>query len=251
MGPEWEMWPTSEDTVPRRLDLVVSSVAAQLMDATASTAAEMSQQVLANLVEQFDADPVFAYCAQGKEPIVIGFDPTKECRAYQGQIAASRRVGSPSVAVAPLVSRGVTTGLLGFINFGGRTWPPELMNTLAAIAPMFAGFQVRIATEEKLRYLADHDDLTGLHNRRSLIAHLTDRLAAGRPGPVAVLYLDLDRLKSINDYFGHTVGDQYLRVFAERLLASLGGLAVIGRHGGDEFLVIADGAMPTGSAESL
>jgi diguanylate cyclase len=290
---EWDMWPTSEDTVSRSLDLVVSSVAAQLVDATASTAAEMSQQVLANLVEQFDADvgflrhndhnvgaskliaewpprpnrldpdplavvdfasadPVFAYCAQGKKPIVIGLDPTKDaCRAYQGQIAASRRVGSPSVAVAPLVSRGVTTGVLGFINFGGRTWRPELMNTLGAIAPIFAGFQVRIATEEKLRYLAEHDDLTGLHNRRSLIAHLTDRLAAGRPGPVAVLYLDLDRLKSINDYFGHTAGDQYLRVFAERLQASVGGLAVIGRHGGDEFLVIPERAMPTASAESL
>jgi diguanylate cyclase (GGDEF)-like protein len=145
----------------------------------------------------------------------------------------------------------VTTGVLGFIDFGGRTWPPELMNTLGAIAPIFAGFQVRIATEEKLRYLAEHDDLTGLHNRRSLIAHLTDRLAAGRPGPVAVLYLDLDRLKSINDYFGHTAGDQYLRVFAERLQASMGGLAVIGRHGGDEFLVVPDRAMPTASAESL
>jgi diguanylate cyclase len=204
------------------------------------------------VVDFASADPVFAYCAQGKEPIVIGLDPTKDvCRAYQGQIAASRRVGSPSVAVAPLVSRGVTTGLLGFISFGGRTWPPELMNTLGAIAPMFAGFQVRIAAEEKLRYLAEHDDLTGLHNRRSLIAHLTDRLAAGRPGPVAVLYLDLDRLKSINDYFGHTEGDQYLRVFAERLEASLAGLAVIGRHGGDEFLVVPARAMPTASAESL
>jgi GGDEF domain-containing protein len=64
---------------------------------------------------------------------------------------------------------------------------------------MFAGFQCRIAAEEKLRYLAEHDDLTGLHNRRSLVAHLSDRFAAGRRGPVAVLYLDLDRLKSIND----------------------------------------------------
>jgi hypothetical protein len=79
-----------------------------------------------------------------------------------------------------------------------------------AIAPMFAGFQCRIAAEEKLRYLAEHDDLTGLHNRRSLVAHLSDRFAAGRRGPVAVLYLDLDRLKSINDYFGHTAGDFYL-----------------------------------------
>ncbi|HYB34622.1 MAG TPA: diguanylate cyclase, partial [Mycobacterium sp.] len=280
--------------MPRRLDFVVSSVAAQLMDATASTAAEVSQQVLANLVEQFDADvgflrhndhtigasklvaewpprpnrpdpdplevvhfasadPVFAYCEHGKKPIVIQLDPTNHAyRAYQGRIAGSRRAASPSVAAAPLVSRGVTTGLLGFLKFeGDRTWTPKLMNTLGAIAPMFAGFQVRIAAEEKLRYLAEHDDLTGLQNRRSVVAHLSDRLTAGRPGPVAVLYLDLDRLKSINDYFGHTAGDRYLRLFAERLRASMGGLGVIGRHGGDEFIVIPDQAMPTETAESL
>ncbi|HYB39495.1 MAG TPA: GGDEF domain-containing protein, partial [Mycobacterium sp.] len=220
--------------MPRGLEFF-TSVAAQLMDATASTATTVSQQVLANLVEQFDADvgflrhndhtigaskliaewpprpncpdpdplevvhfasadPVFAYCEHGKKPIVIQLDPANDAyRAYQGRIAESRRVASPSVAAAPLVSRGVTTGLLGFLKFeGDGTWTAKLMNTLGAVAPMFAGFQVRIAAEEKLRYLAEHDDLTGLHNRRSLVAHLSDRLAAGRPGPVAVLYLDLD-----------------------------------------------------------
>jgi diguanylate cyclase (GGDEF)-like protein len=264
------------------------------MDATASTAAEVSQQVLANLVEEFDADaaflrhsdhnirasklvaewpprpnrpdpdplevvhfasadPVFAYCGHGKEPIVIQLDPANDIyRAYQSRIAESHRVASPSVAVAPLVSRGVTSGLLGFIKFaGGAAWKPKLMSTLGAIAPMFAGFQLRIATEEKLRYLAEHDDLTGLHSRRSVVTHLSDRLAAGCPGPVAVLYLDLDRLKSINDYFGHNAGDRYLQVFAERLHASLGDLDVVGRHGGDEFLVVPGQAMPIEIAESL
>ncbi len=276
-----------------RLDRVVSSVAAHLMDASASTAAEVSQQVLADLVAQLDADagflrhndhglgvsrlvaewppryprpdpdplqvakfasadPVFAYCAHGKEPVVIKPDPASYAyRAYQDWIPESRRFASPSVAAAPLVSRGVTTGLLGFVKFGGRKWTPKLMNMLGAIAPMFAGFQARIAMEEKLRYLAGHDDLTGLHNRRSVVAHLSDRLAAGRPGPVAVLYLDLDRLKSINDYFGHAAGDRYLRLFAEWLEARMGGLATIGRHGGDEFLVIPDEAMATEAAETL
>ncbi len=280
--------------MPRRLDLVVSSIAAQLMDATASTAAEVSQRVLADLVEQFhadaaflrynnhniraskliaewpprpnrpdpdplelvhfaSADPLFAYCAHGKEPVVIQLEPANDIyRAYQGQTAEKHRVASPSVAIAPLVSRGVTTGLLGFIKFAGNaSWKPKLMARLGAIAPMFAGFQFRIATEEKLRDLAEHDDLTGLHNRRSVVAHLSERLAKGCPGPVAVLYLDLDRLKSINDYFGHNAGDRYLQVVAERLQASVGGLGVIGRHGGDEFLVIPGQAMPIEIAESL
>ncbi|HYB40039.1 MAG TPA: diguanylate cyclase, partial [Mycobacterium sp.] len=288
--------------MPGGLEFVVSSVAAQLMEATASTAAKVSQQVLANLVEQFDADvgflrhndhntgasklvaewpprpnrpdpdplavvyltsadDVFAPCGPCREPLVI--QPTEPVvirppasanyayKAYQRQITGRRRVASPSVAAAPLVSRGVTTGVLGFINFRGRKWTQEEVGTLGAVASLFAGFQARIGAEEKLRYLAEHDDLTGLHNRRSLFAHLSDRLATGRPGPVAVLYLDLDRLKSINDYFGHTAGDRYLRVFAERLWASMGGLGVIGRHGGDEFLVIPGRAMPTETAESL
>ena len=130
------------------------------------------------------ADPVFAYCADGKEPIVIRLDPANYiCQAYQGGIAESRRVASLSAAAAPLVSRGVTTGLLGFIKYGGRTWTPKLMNTLGAIAPMFAGFQIRIATEEKLRYLAEHDDLTGLSNRRSVVAHLPTDSRRDAPDP--------------------------------------------------------------------
>ena len=239
---------------------LITLVASRLMEATAWTAAEVTQEVLTNLVELFDvdagflryndhtigaskliaewpprpdrpdpdplavipftsADPVFAYCAYGKRPIVIQLDSAN--RAYQAyqRVAEGRRARPPSVAALPLVSRGVTTGSLGFVKFGGRRWRPKLVNTLGGIASLFAQFQARIAAEEKLRYMAERDDLTGLHNRRSLVAHLSDRLAAGRPGPVAVLYLDLDRLKSINDYFGHAAGDRYLRISAERLQA--------------------------------
>jgi GAF domain-containing protein len=64
----------------------------------------------------------------------------------------------------------------------GGMWTPKQLNTLGAIAPMFARVQVRIATEEKLRYLAEHDELTGRYNRRALVAHLSARLAVGSPG---------------------------------------------------------------------
>jgi diguanylate cyclase (GGDEF)-like protein len=213
------------------------------------------------IVHFTSADDVFAPCVHGKEPLAI--QPTEPVvirppastnyayKAFRRQITGKRRVATPSVAAAPLVSKGVTTGVLGFVSFRGRKWKREEAGTLGAVATLFAQLQARICAEERLRYLAEHDDLTGLHNRRSLIAHLSTRLAAGCPGPVAVLYLDLDRLKSINDYFGHAAGDFYLRVFAERLQASMRGLGTIGRIGGDEFLVIPDRAMLTETAESL
>jgi diguanylate cyclase (GGDEF)-like protein len=212
-------------------------------------------------IVDFTSDDVFAPCAHGKEPLVI--QPREPVvirppastnfayKAFQRKVTGRRRVATPSMAAAPLVSKGVTTGVLGFVNYRGRKWKQEEVGTLWAVATLFAQLQDHIAAEERLRYLAEHDDLTGLHNRRAVVALLSERLAAGRPGPAAVLYLDLDRLKSINDYFGHAAGDFYLRVFAERLQASMRGLGTIGRIGGDEFLVFPDGAMLTGTAESL
>ncbi len=213
------------------------------------------------IVDFTSADDVFAPCVHGKEPLAV--QPTEPVvirppastnyayKAFRRQVTGRRRVATPSVAAAPLVSKGVTTGVLGFVNFRRRKWKREEVGTLGAVAPLFAQLQARLAAEERLCYLAEHDDLTGLHNRRSLIAHLSARLAPGCSGPVAVLYLDLDRLKSINDYFGHAAGDFYLRVFAERLQGSMRGLGTVGRIGGDEFLVIPDRAMLTESAESL
>jgi predicted signal transduction protein with EAL and GGDEF domain len=272
------MCPVSEEPVPRSsLDLVVTSVAAQLMEVTASTATEVSQKVLAQLVEQFDvdasflrhrdeisrasvlvaewparievpdsdptavvhytgADSLLTRCEQGRKPIVIS--PDLPHRSWWRWLGGPKAPTAPSVAAAPLVSGEVTTGVLGFVKFGARKWKQAEINALEAVAALFAQLQARITAEEKLRYLAEHDDLTGLYNRRALVAHLSERLAAGKPGPVAVLYLDLDRLKPINDYLGHTAGDWFIRVFAQRIQACAGSQAMIARLGGDEFVVV-------------
>jgi diguanylate cyclase len=273
--------------VPHNLALV-SSVAGQLLEATASTTAQVSAQVLARLVEHFDldysflryndhdigasvlvaewpprpnvpdpdplavihfssADPVLALRERGKKSFVI--TPDQMERDYRHWIAERRHAASPTVAVAPLVARQVPTGALGIVKFGGRKWKPEVISALEAVACMFAGVQARTAAEQKLRYLADHDDLTGLRNRRALVAHLANRLAAGRPGPVPLLYFDLDRLKAINDCFGHTVGDWFIQIFAERLRTSAGNPSMIARLGGDEFVVVPDRPMPIDAAE--
>lgn len=272
--------------MPRSL---VAAVAQRLMEATASSAAQVSEQVLAQVVEQLNADvgflrrndhglrasvlvaewpprpdvpdpdpfavirftsadPVFAVGEQRKKPVVIAPDQMEH--AYRQWIAESRRSASPSVALVPLSLGELTTGTIGVVKFGRKKWKPEAINTLEAVASLFAQFQARIAAQERLQYLVDHDDLTALHSRRALMAYLSERLAAGRPGPVSVLYLDLDRLKSINDCFGHTAGDWFIQVVAERLRMSAG-KSMTARIGGDEFIVVPDRAMSINTAETF
>ena len=98
------------------------------------------------------------------------------------------------------------------------------------------------AAEEALAHAYLHDSLTGLPNRTLFTYRLAYALAKGKaPGSVAVLVLDLDRFKAINDGLGHEVGDEVLVAVSERLLDADGTAEVIARLGGDEFLVLFDG----------
>src|SRR5574337_2112857 len=115
-------------------------------------------------------------------------------KVHQRRITGKHRIPTPVLAVAPLASKGLVTGVLGIVNLRGRKWMQSQVDMLEVIAALFAQFRDRVAAEEKLRHLAENDDLTGLRNRRSLMAHLSDRLAGGRAGPVAVLFLDLDQI---------------------------------------------------------
>lgn len=95
------------------------------------------------------------------------------------------------------------------------------------------------AVTERLAYLAEHDPLTGLANRVQFVAQLERALGTpdGGVGP-AVLFLDLDRFKEVNDSLGHDVGDQLLVEVARRLMSCVGSMGLVGRFGGDEFTVL-------------
>ncbi len=274
----------------RTLDEVVTAVATELMAVNAATSAAVSQRVLADLVGHFevdfsflrhndhniratklvaewpprpeipdpdpigivyfdDADPVFARCEYQKEPIVFRPEPATD--DYQRTIEEATNIPATSMSCVPMLSGDITTGVLGFIKIGDREWTTEELNALKAIASLFAQLQARIVAEDQLRFLAEHDDLTGLNNRRALIAHLDQRLAAGAPGPVSALFLDLDRLKAINDYLGHTAGDWFIRVFSKRLREGAEGPNLIARLGGDEFVVVPVAPMSADEAEAL
>jgi diguanylate cyclase (GGDEF)-like protein len=98
----------------------------------------------------------------------------------------------------------------------------------------------RAAQEERIRYQAYHDALTGLPNRASFTEHLEEAMRrAKRAGwPLALLFLDLDLFKRVNDSLGHDAGDRLLRVVAERIRRAVREADMLFRMGGDEFTVL-------------
>jgi len=104
---------------------------------------------------------------------------------------------------------------------------------------------------EELARLASTDPLTGLHNRAKLSEHLPDKLAqAEKSGTkMAVLFIDLDKFKEVNDVKGHDAGDKVLQMVAKRLSISVPAGAALARWGGDEFVVVQDAL--SGSDEAL
>jgi diguanylate cyclase (GGDEF)-like protein len=96
--------------------------------------------------------------------------------------------------------------------------------------------------DKLLRHNATHDSLTALPNRTALAERLHKRLGSREPrDPLAVLLVDLDRFKNINDTLGHEAGDRLLQNVARRLQACVRHGDIVARHGGDEFVVVVEG----------
>ncbi|MCA9690517.1 MAG: EAL domain-containing protein [Nannocystaceae bacterium] len=106
---------------------------------------------------------------------------------------------------------------------------------------------------DRLNRLAFHDELTGLPNRTGFLQALEAEIVAQRAGEAgfAMLFLDLDRFKLVNDSFGHTVGDRLFAAIAERLRARLGPPHLLARFGGDELMVLLRGVTDPREVEEV
>jgi diguanylate cyclase (GGDEF)-like protein len=109
-----------------------------------------------------------------------------------------------------------------------------------AVIMVFSDISAEVSHERQIGYQAVHDQLTGLGNRSQLMARLPLEIERAREanGRIAVLLVDLDNFKNVNDNLGHAVGDVLLRQLGERLMAFLKPPSWATRQGGDEFIVV-------------
>jgi diguanylate cyclase len=116
-----------------------------------------------------------------------------------------------------------------------------LLLTGVASWRMFRALRQQARAQQRLVHQATHDSLTGLGNRLYVLEHLTRALGRERRTSLAVLVVDLDRFKLVNDSMGHEFGDELLLAVAERLSQSVRPGDVVARVGGDEFLAVLHG----------
>ncbi len=124
---------------------------------------------------------------------------------------------------------------------------------LVSILSLAQDISSRVEAEQRLNYLANHDPLTGLPNRSLLQERLKQALArTKRSGKtMALLFIDLDRFKVVNDTLGHKVGDRLLKQVSETLRDCVRGSDTIARLGGDEFMLLLEDQANRDSAASL
>ena len=135
-----------------------------------------------------------------------------------------------------------------------RETPGELGASLqAAVRRLADSLADREEFRQQLAYDAAHDGLTKLANRTAVLKHLSAALARGRRSgnTTAVLFLDLDHFKSVNDSHGHHAGDEMLQTIAERLTTAIREGDLAGRLGGDEFIVVAEDVADVDEAIAL
>jgi diguanylate cyclase (GGDEF)-like protein len=168
--------------------------------------------------------------------------------------------------LGPNMALGVTTIIrltdqtIGWISAGVLDRPerlrdqPDLITRLHGLAGHASVAISNARLVEEIRHQSLHDALTGLPNRMLILDRIEQMLARGRRDSnliIALLFIDLDSFKDVNDTFGHEAGDELLKAVAARFVEALRGTDSVGRLGGDEFVVLSEGAALTVGPELM
>ncbi len=235
-----------EELLKHTLDLILSIKWLSLESKGSMFLIEDSPEVLVMKVQKNLAGPVqkecarvlFGRCLCGRAALrqeiqfTDCFDERHEIR-YEG-------MSSHSHYCVPIIFGGKTLGVINLYLNEGHSRDQRELDFLTAIANTLAGIIMRKKAEDRIEYLAYYDALTGLPNRTLFADRLKQGLARAdfHKRLVAVLVIDIDRFKSINDTYGTEIGDRVLKEVAGRLSASVREGDTVARLGSDEFGIV-------------
>ncbi len=184
--------------------------------------------------------------------LVYGFDNRNVPEPRRNTISQAGRADEIKVCMSiPVVIDGVAVAYFSLDNFDSRDAYDEEDMSIGQIFAQHAGaLWQRFRLERRLEHLAFYDALTSLPNRALLYERLAQALSSRyRQHPLAVMTLDLDNFKDVNDTFGHDAGDELLHAVCQRLSSLLRQGDTLARWGGDEFVLITELNRPEDAAQ--
>ena len=185
------------------------------------------------------------YTLSVDRPVVVE-DVSREQRFDDTALLAGR--GIRSGASVRIRGKAGPLGVLGAHASRPHAFTPDHLAFLQSVANILGAAMERAEAERQLRHQALHDALTGLPNLTILLDRLEHALERRGRGCLAVLFVDLDDFKTVNDTLGHRVGDEVLRDIAPRIAAAVRPADTVARFGGDEFVILCEDLSGHGDA---
>ena len=203
-------------------------------------AGEKNEQMIRQLVAAWPIDP-----------LSITVDAVISIASLDKAYAASTRVGdllrkmrTEAFTAVPIAEGNRILGAIVCFFGRPRALDQQVLELQRALARQASLVLSRVRLQNQLERLARYDQLTGLANRTLVTERISQTLevSRSRKNPIAIIFIDLDGFKLINDRLGHRVGDMVLQTVSDRMRAAVRDMDIVGRFGGDEFVIVCEDA---------